>query len=134
MRTLYGIPLFNLSSSATTFPRLSVCNVMAHAYRFLNSEGKVYCSLSLYSRNPNKPRPVQMFWPSYTKDAQQYLHISRDMTSDSVRSHIFTRELNFWKKVVPAVKRAVDDLRKDDQSATVTKGSGYCEKDGGCEP
>lgn len=84
--------------------------------------------------NPNKPRPVQMFWPSYTKDAQQYLHISRDMTSDSVRSHIFTRELNFWKKVVPAVKRAVDDLRKDDQSATVTKGSGYCEKDGGCEP
>ena len=76
---------------------------------------------SLYTfRDPNRPVPVTMFWPSFTKEEQLYLHITRKMTSDSVKGHLLSREHNLWRNVIPRLINAVT--------------SGYCRKDDDCAP
>ena len=63
-------------------------------------------------RNPNKPTPVRMFWPEYTKENQHYLHITREMTSASVKSNLLSSEYNLWRNIIPAVFRAVEQSPK----------------------
>ena len=86
--------------------------------------------LCVISRNPNQPRPVEINWPAYTTDKQEYLDISREMTSESVKSKLIPREDNLWRNIVPSLKRLLEQesLQSDDQDA------GYCDKDGECEP
>lgn len=61
--------------------------------------------------NPNKPTPVRMFWPAYTKETQHYLHITREMTSESVKSYLLSREFNWCNNIIPAVFRAVHETK-----------------------
>ena len=70
-----------------------------------------------------------MFWPAYEKDRQHYLHITQNMTSDSVKSYLLASEFNLWKNIIPLVQRAIRE-EKEKGSKSVD----YCEKDGGCEP
>ena len=87
---------------------------------------KIHLSL-LYFRNPNEPVPVKMFWPRYTTEEQQYLLITREMTSDSVRSYPFLKELNLWRKVIPDLVEALGEKK-------IQESTGFCEKDGDCSP
>lgn len=63
-----------------------------------------------------------MFWPKYTKQDQQYLHITRNMSSDSVKSYFLEREYNLWTKTIPALKKMFDNAE-----------TGHCERDK-CQP
>lgn len=81
--------------------------------------------------NPNKPTPVQMFWPPYTKETQQYLHMTRNMTSESVKSYLLALEFNLWTKVIPSVKQAINEAGSH---ATQTSSQDYCDKEGSCPP
>ena len=82
--------------------------------------------------NPNEPKPVKINWPPYTTEKQQYLDISREMTSESVKSHLLPREDNLWRNIVPSLAQFKDKSQSTVQSDEQT--TGYCEKDGGCEP
>ena len=81
-------------------------------------------------RNPNELRQVKIKWPIYNKEKQQYLNILREMTPESVKSHLIPREDNFWRNIVPSLLQSLDKppLPPDE------KETGYCEKDGGCKP
>ena len=64
-----------------------------------------------YFRNPNKHTPVKTFWPAYTENKQQYLHITRETTSEPVKSNFFARELNVWKEIVPNIYKAFVEMK-----------------------
>ena len=86
------------------------------------------------SRNPNKPRPVPMFWPAYQRDTQHYLHVTRNMTSDAVKSHLLEKKFNLWKNIIPAVQNAIRDVNANNVPKQKTKETEHCHVDGDCEP
>ena len=77
-------------------------------------------------RDPNTPVPVQIFWPSFTEESQLYLHITRSMTSESIKNHLVSREHNLWRNIIP---KLLKDVKQKNVKAT-----DYCEKDKECEP
>ena len=77
-------------------------------------------------RDPNRPVPVKMFWPLFTEEEQLYLHITRNMTSDSIKNHLLAREHNLWRNVIP---RLMSYVKHKNEGA-----SDYCRKDDDCSP
>ena len=75
---------------------------------------------------------MKINWPAYTTEKQQYLDISREMTSESVKSHLLPREDNLWGNILPSLLQSLDKSSSPVQSDE--HATGYCEKDGGCEP
>ena len=60
-----------------------------------------------YFRDPNQPMPVGVDWPEFTSDGQQYLHITRNMSSGSVKRHLIGGRLHLWNKVIPPLLRTL---------------------------
>ena len=81
----------------------------------------------VFFRNPNKPSPVKMFWPAFNEKEQQYLHITHEMTSESVKSHFFSREFSLWRTIIPNIFKTLDSQKKRTVSET-------CDRDGSCPP
>ena len=73
-----------------------------------------------------------MFWPSYTARRQEYLRITKEMTSDSVKNYLLASEFDLWTKVLPSVQKALAKGGKSSKEETAE--TGYCEKDGECQP
>lgn len=53
-----------------------------------------------------------MFWPEYTSATQQYLHITRNMTSHSIKSYLLAREYNMWHDIIPALYKELQEVGK----------------------
>ena len=51
-----------------------------------------------------------MFWPTFTNQRQEYLEISREMNSDSVKNYPFAREYNLWRNIIPTAYKALKDV------------------------
>ena len=74
-------------------------------------------------RNPNEPNPIEnVEWPPYTKETQKYLHITTEMTPESVKRYLFGRRANLWRNIIPSLMKA----------CSVQGTQKYCEKDGEC--
>ncbi|KAL4222686.1 hypothetical protein ACF0H5_018727 [Mactra antiquata] len=85
-----------------------------------------------YSGNPNKPVDLGLNWSPYTETNQQFLQISRDMTSSNVKQHWNMRRGYFWSRVLPDIVSTVTCTESPESSDY--QANGYCEKDGGCSP
>ena len=57
--------------------------------------------------------------------------MTRDMTSESVKSYLLAREFNLWTKVIPSVKQAINEAGSH---ATQTSSQDHCDKEGSCPP
>lgn len=55
--------------------------------------------------NPNSPTPLPTEWPQYALEDQQYLHITKNSTAQSVKSYLLAEEYNLWHKIIPEVYR-----------------------------
>lgn len=83
--------------------------------------------------NPNKPNPIPVEWPEYTREAKQYLQITAKMTPESVKANLKPRQRKFWMRIIPSLLETLDFCKS--KSLEDSKSSqGYCEKDGGCFP
>ena len=80
--------------------------------------------------NPNEPRPIKKKWPAYNNEEKQYFRILRDQTAEPIGSNLLPREENLWNKIVPTLLAAIEKSK----IKTGQDESGYCDKDGGCEP
>lgn len=80
--------------------------------------------------NPNEPRPIKKKWPAYNNEEKQYFRILRDQTAEPIGSNLLPREENLWNKIVPTLLAAIEKSK----IKTSQDESGYCDKDGGCEP
>merc|ERR1712137_10873 len=84
------------------------------------------------SGNPNEPVQLSpsINWPQYDLTDQKYINFNKDMTEDSIQTHLFDRETNFWLKTVPEVMDIVSHDH-DSSSPFVKKSDGSCDKTSG---
>ena len=92
------------------------------------------CDVLFLIRNPNEPADIQDYtnteWPKYERGSEQYIHITRQMSADSVGRRLFAREVNFWTNVLPRVINEVNRKPRE----KINDDKKYCERDTDCKP
>ena len=77
------VGIFTYATDFFLFRTVYRCMIYFLSLSFLKH--KIFVCLYIF-RDPNRPVPVRMFWPLFTEEEQLYLHITRNMTSDSVKN------------------------------------------------
>lgn len=72
------------------------------------------------SGNPIKPDDIGVDWPSYTQKNQHYLHITRCLTSSSVKQRWNLRRANFWTNLLPEIIKSTNCRKRRNRRNAVT--------------
>ena len=91
-----------------------------------------FISRLTFFRNPNEPRPVSQKWPVFTNEDKQYFRILRDQSANAIGSNLLPSEEHLWNSIFPALLAQTGKAKEKTKSSQ--EETGYCEKDGGCEP
>lgn len=70
------------------------------------------------SGNPNLPiNPGTIYWPPYDNDAQRYIELSMEMTSESVKDHLAAPRVAFWNELFPVLRKCNSEQTEQTVSA-----------------